>query len=119
MTTVDISRRLSPRILNADVDSFHGLNTVVGFMPSRPEAAAKNIQTAYNRMLEKQRLENEQLAITKNATDAARAAEIEFHGAVLAMKGSVRGQFGPNSNEAQAVGYKKTSAYKRPRRRTA
>jgi hypothetical protein len=30
----------------------------------------------------------------------------------------VRGQFGPNSDATQAIGYKKKSEYKRPRRRT-
>jgi hypothetical protein len=56
--------------------------------------------------------------LLKAANDAARQAEWDFHNAVLAMKESVKGQFGPDSDAAQAIGYKKKSEYKRPRRRT-
>jgi hypothetical protein len=37
----------------------------------------------------------------------------------MAMKEAVRGHFGSDSNEAQAIGYKKKSERKRPRRRAA
>jgi hypothetical protein len=46
--------------------------------------------------------------------DAARLAEWEFHNAVLAMRALIRGQFGANSDEAQAVGLKKKSKHKAP-----
>lgn len=36
---------------------------------------------------------------------------------MLSMKESVQGLFGPNSDEAQAIGYKHKSECKRPRRR--
>ncbi|MEH2022981.1 MAG: hypothetical protein V7K62_05150 [Nostoc sp.] len=51
------------------------------------------------------------------AADAARLAEWEFHNAVLAMKEVVRGQYGADSDQAQAVGLKKKSEYKRPSRK--
>ncbi len=51
--------------------------------------------------------------------DHARRAEWEFHEAVLTMKQSVPGQFGPNSDEIQALGYKRKSLRKRNRRRNA
>lgn len=53
------------------------------------------------------------------AADAARLAEWEFHNAVLAMKEVVKGQFGSDSDEAQAVGLKKKSDRKRPVRQRA
>jgi hypothetical protein len=68
-------------------------------------------------MLAKQKQEIELTTPARAAVDAARQAEVEFHEAVLSMKESVRGQFGPNSDEAQAIGYKRKSEYKRPRRR--
>lgn len=55
-------------------------------------------------MLAKRQKENELQAMIKTASDAARQAEVEFHDMVMAMKESVRGQFGPNSDEAQAIG---------------
>ena len=63
--------------------------------------------------------ETELLTKAKAATDKARQAEWEFHNAVMAMKEAVRGHFGSDSDEAQAVGYKKKSEHKRPRRRAA
>jgi len=61
-------------------------------------------------------IETEKLALYRAATDTARLAEWEFHNAVLAMKEFVRGQYGSDSNEAQAVGLKKKSDRKRPTR---
>ena len=119
MTTVDFSRRISPKTITADIAAYNGLSTVNNYVPTRSEATPTGIKAAYDAMLAKQKKETELIAMTKSAADAARQAEVEFHGAVLAMKESVRGQFGPNSDEAQAIGYKRKSEYKRPRRRTA
>lgn len=70
-------------------------------------------------MREKQQAKTEKLAIAKAATDAARLAEWEFHNAILAMKECVRGQFGSDSDAAQAVGFKKKSERKCPKRSAA
>lgn len=59
------------------------------------------------------------MAMYRAAADAARLAEWEFHNAVIAMKEVVRGQFGSDSNEAQAVGLKKKSDRKRSVRQRA
>jgi hypothetical protein len=63
-----------------------------------------------------QQKETEQQAMLKAASDAARQAEWEFHNSILSMKEAVRAQFGPDSDEAQSIGYKKKSERKRPRR---
>ena len=115
MTTVDFSRRVSAKTIGADIDSFHGMSTIQDYNPVRG-ATQKAIQAAYDEMLAKQQKETEQMAMVKTATDAARLAEVEFHDLVQTMKETVRGQFGPNSDEAQAVGYKRKSEYKRRRR---
>jgi hypothetical protein len=119
MTTVDFSRRVSQKIITADITAYHGLSTVVGYITVRSEATPVGLKDAYEVMLEKQKKETELAAQLKASADAARQAEVNFHSAVLAMKESIRGQFGPNSDEAQAVGYKKKSEYKRPRRQSA
>ena len=116
MNTVDFSRRVSTKIIDADIDSFHGLNFIRNYIPVRSEATPEALKTGYEAMCAKQQKEIELLAASKAASDAARLAEVEFHDMVMAMKETVRGQYGPNSDEAQAVGYKKKSEYKRPRR---
>lgn len=115
MPTQDTNRRLTPLSLRQDIDAYHGLQTISGFTTARTEATPEAIQAAYEAMLAKQREETEKQAIFKAAADAARLTEWEFHNSVLAMKEAVKGQFGSDSDEAAAVGFKKKSERKRPK----
>ncbi|MEH2152690.1 hypothetical protein [Nostoc sp.] len=103
--------------LRKSLTSFHGLQTVSTYDTSRSNASVANIQQAYQAMLAQQQAETEKLALYRAAVDAARLAEWEFHNAVLAMKEVVRGQYGSDSDQAQAVGLKKKSNRKRPTRK--
>lgn len=114
MPTANTNRRLSPQVISQDIASLNGLKTIAAYSTSRPEALPSTLQEAYQTMLAQQQAETEQLALYRAAADAARLAEWEFHNCVLAMKEAVRGQFGSDSNEAQAVGLKKKSERKRP-----
>ena len=75
------------------------------------------LQEVYQAMLICQQTETKKLALYRAAADAARLAEWEFHNTVLAMKENVRGQYGSDSDQAQAVGLKKKSDRKRPSRK--
>ncbi len=119
MAIVDTSRRLPIRYILQDIESFEGVGAVPSYPTARPEATPEYLQTAMQAMQAMQQQETELLAKAKAAADKARLAEWEFHNAVMAMKATVRGHFGPDSDEAQAVGYKKKSERKRPRRRAA
>lgn len=110
------SRRITSQQLSQDVDSLNGLNVIRNYTTSRSIATPENLQLAYRTMLTCQQAETEQQVQYKAAIDAARQAEWEFHNAVLAMKEAVRGQYGSDSNEAQAIGLKKKSERKRPSR---
>ncbi|MFB2769425.1 hypothetical protein ACE1AT_09060 [Pelatocladus sp. BLCC-F211] len=117
MPTPDTTRRLSPQIISQDIDSLHGLQTISTYNTSRADASVDNLQQAYQAMVMQQQVETEKLALYRAAADAARLAEWEFHNAVLAMKEVVRGQYGSDSDQAQAVGLKKKSDRKRPNRK--
>jgi len=119
MPTADTNRRLRSAYLEQDIESLRGLSTVTHYLASRTEATPEALQSAYNDMIAAQSEEIEAMVHAKAATDKARLAEWVFHDRVLAMKESVRGQFGSDSNEAQAIGYKKKSERKRPRRTAA
>ncbi len=119
MPTINVARRLASRIINADIEAIHGLTTIQGYIPARPEASGHAIQDFYEDMQAKRREETVLEVNLKAAIDASRAAEWKFHNAVLAMKESVKGQFGADSTAAQAVGYTRKSAHKRTRPRTA
>ncbi len=116
MPPQNTSRRLAAQLLNQNVDSLNGFNTIQGYSTKRQEATPAALQQTYQSMLAFQQAETEKLALYRAAADAARLAEWEFHNAVLAMKEVVRGQFGADSNEAQSVGLKKKSDRKRPTR---
>ncbi|WP_414572981.1 hypothetical protein [Nostoc sp. CCY 9925] len=117
MPTQDTTRRLRPQLISEDVTSWHGLQTISTYDTTRADASAVKLEQAYQVMLSQQQAENEKLTLYRAAADAARLAEWEFHNAVLAMKEVVRGQYGSDSDQAQAVGLKKKSEYKRPSRK--
>jgi len=114
MAIPDTTRRITPNIIKQDIDSFNGLKTVTEYKTARTEATPEALQLAYNEMLAKQSEETEKEKLFKAASDASKQAEWVFHNAVLAMKESVRGQFGSDSDAAQAIGFKKKSERKRP-----
>jgi hypothetical protein len=116
MNKIDYSKKIPAKVIDADIDSLHGLSFITNYIPVRSEATPEELQAAYDTMFSLQKQEVELTAQIKAISDAARQAEVEFHEAVLAMKETVRGQFGPNSDEAAAIGYKKKSEYKRRRR---
>jgi dihydroxyacetone kinase-like predicted kinase len=119
MPVVNIARRLSGKVIQTDIDSLNGLGIVDTYIPVRSEAAPQALRNTYETMLAKQQHETELTVTLKAASDDARQAEWNFHNAILAMKESIKGQFGPDSNASQAVGYKKKSEYKRRTRRNA
>ena len=117
MTIQDTTRRLRPQTISQDITSFHGLQTVSTYNTTRADASAAKLQEVYQAMLISQQIETEKLALYRATSDAARLAEWEFHNAVLAMKEVVCGQYGSDSDQAQAVGLKKKSDRKRPSRK--
>ncbi|GAX39758.1 hypothetical protein NIES4075_07160 [Tolypothrix sp. NIES-4075] len=117
MPVQDRIRRLPSQAINQDITSLHGLQTISTYDTTRADASIAKLQQAYQTMLVSQQAETEKLTLYRAATDAARLAEWEFHNAILAMKEVVRGQYGSDSDEAQAVGLKKKSERKRPNRK--
>ncbi|MEH2192542.1 MAG: hypothetical protein V7K98_07845 [Nostoc sp.] len=117
MPAQDKTRRLPSQSISQDITSLHGLQTITTYTTTRTDASLANLQQAYQTMLAQQQAETEKLALYRAAADAARLAEWEFHNAVLAMKEVVRGQYGSDSDQAQAIGLKKKSERKRPSRK--
>ncbi|MBE9158842.1 hypothetical protein IQ265_18665 [Nodosilinea sp. LEGE 06152] len=112
----DMTRRLAPKRIAQDIQALNSLNVIANYAPMRPEAARQALRQAYETMEQSQKDEVLMEATLKATRDRARQAEWAFHNAVLAMKQSVLGQFGPNSSEIQAIGYTKASKRKRSSR---
>lgn len=117
MPTQDRTRRLPSLAISQDISSLHGLQTISNYDTSHADASIANLQQAYQTMVVSQETATEKLTLYRAAADAARLAEWEFHNAILAMKEVVRGQYGSDSDQAQAVGLKKKSERKRPNRK--
>ncbi|PSN11766.1 hypothetical protein C7293_22950 [filamentous cyanobacterium CCT1] len=119
MPNTDTSRRLRSTYLDQDVDSLRGACTIADYTSARPETTIDGLQNSYAETIAAQDEETAIMVRAKAAAYKARLAEWQFHQNVLAMKELVRGVYGSDSNEAQAVGYKKKSERKRPRRSAA
>jgi hypothetical protein len=109
--------RLSQDIIQQDVSSFKGFKTIPDYTTSRSDATAEVIEAAYQDMLDKQQQEKAAALAAKDATAAARKAERHFHVTVRAMKEVVKGQYGIDGREANAVGLKRRSEYNTPKRK--
>jgi glutathione peroxidase-family protein len=114
MATQNTNRRLRPEAIVQGNTALSGLRTMTDYNPIRYEASLEAMQKAQADMLKAQELEVQLKAQYRAASDEARLAEWNFYNCVLAVKTSVVAQYGPDSNQAQTIGLKKKSAYKRP-----
>jgi hypothetical protein len=114
----DESKRLNPSVLASDTDSFSALQAITTYTPANSAFATAAINTIRTNLLAAQHVEAQAAAAAATARDNAVANEWEFHNAMIGAKDQVVAQYGRDSNEAQAVGRKKTSEYK-PRTRKA
>jgi hypothetical protein len=111
------TKRLSREVIQQDIASMNGLSIISGYQSFRAEATPEALQLAYQTMLSRQQDEAEQQIIAREASEAARQAEHDYHNAVLAMKEAVKGQFGSDGKEAVAIGLKRKSDRKVPTRK--
>jgi phage major head subunit gpT-like protein len=50
MNTVDFSRRVSAKTIDADIDSFHGMGFIKNYIPVRSEATPEALKAGYEAM---------------------------------------------------------------------
>jgi len=110
------TRRINPRVLAEDVDSYDALKAIPAYAPSNPAFVQAKVDLARSQMIAAQQAETQAEAAWKTARDTANAKEWAFHNLILGAKKQVIAQFGENSDEVQAVGLKKKSEYKAPQR---
>jgi hypothetical protein len=111
------ANRLRPSQIQTDKDAFAALQAITGYAPANTAYTLAKITAAQASLASAQQAEAQALAAAAGARDDAVAREREFHDLMLGAKDQVIAQYGPNSNEAQALGRKKKSEYSRPTRR--
>lgn len=113
------NRPLNPSQLGANEDAFAALQTITGYTPNNPAYTLAAVTTAHDNLTAKQRAAVQAEAAAATARDEAVAEAWRFHNIILAVKDQVRGQFGKDSTEVQALGLKRKSEYKTPKRKPA
>jgi hypothetical protein len=108
------TRRIPPTTLQADLESFAALQAIDNYAPANAAYAVAAIAAAKQNMEAKQTAETQAAAAYDAARDTATDGEWDFHNLITGAKTQVEAQFGPNSDQIQALGRKKKSEYARP-----
>ena len=112
------SKRLPPAKLEADESGFAALRSMTSYTPINPAYALEAVRAAHAELENLRRAEAQAAASLVAARDSAIAQEWEFHNLMLGVKEQVIAQFGKDSAEVQALGLKRKSEYKPPKRRS-
>lgn len=108
----DQTKRLKPSNLTGDQNSLAALKNITTYAPANPAYSMAALTTLEADMLAAETAEAQAEAALATARDVANAREWAFHNATIGMRDQVMAQYGRDSNEAQAVGRKKTSERK-------
>lgn len=111
------TRPLPPSQMSANEDAFAALQGIRGYAPNNPTYTLDAVMTAHEALLVKQWTAVRAEAAAGAARDEAVAESWRFHNLILGVKDQVRAQFGKDSAEVQALGLKRKSEYKTPRRK--
>lgn len=111
------SRRLNPSILADDLEIFAALKTIEDYKPANPAYTVTALGVIDTNRMSAHDKEAQISAAYESARDDHVSLQWEFHNGVLGAKDQVIAQFGPDSNEAQAMKLKKKSEYKNPTRK--
>ena len=107
------SGRVPAKIINEDIQAFHGLATIQGYAPHDPDLTLEAITATYEELMaDRAALVRAQIALDI-IRDKIGNTEQRFHGQMRGSKDSVRGQYGDDSNEYAALGMKKKSERKK------
>ncbi|HYY59074.1 MAG TPA: hypothetical protein VE842_17220 [Pyrinomonadaceae bacterium] len=112
------SKRLSPIKIEADEKGFAALQAFTSYTPINHAYSLSAVGAAHAELEELRNLEERAAAAAAAARDNTVAKEWEFHNLMLGVKEQVIAQFGKDSDEVQALGLKRKSEYKPPKRRS-
>lgn len=113
------TRRIPPSALMEDLDIYSALKAITSYTPSNPAYTLVAVDAIRARLVAKQEAEAQAAAAQESARDDLVAAQWDFHNAMLGAKDQVVAQFGPNSNEVNALKLKKKTEYKNPTRKVS
>ena len=112
------SKRVPPIKMEADENGLAALEAITGYTPINPAYALDAVRAVHLELKTFRDREVQVAAEAASARDRTVAKEWEFHNLMLGVKEQVIAQFGKDSTEVQALGLKRKSEYKPPRRRS-
>lgn len=113
------SKRLPPGKIEADESGFAALQTITGYTPINSTYTVNAVMAAHEELQALRKVEAQAAAAAAVARGDTIAKEWEFHNLMLGVKEQVIAQFGKDSEQLQAIGLKRKSEYKPPKRRSS
>ena len=111
------NKRLTPAQLQADLDAYTALQGIATYAPANTAYAKTAIAAKLTAMKTAQDAELAAQVTLSTGRDTSTAAEWDFHNFMLAAKEQVIAQYGKSSDQLQALGLKKKTEYKAPKRK--
>lgn len=115
----DQTKPLPAATLAEDEASFNALQQIPGYDPASSDISLAALTALHNEKDTAQVREDQLKASHATAHDERVRLQWEFHNHILRVKDQISAQYGKDSNEAQEVGRKKTTEYKRRSRKPA
>jgi hypothetical protein len=112
-------KRLPPGKIEADENGFAALQTITGYTPINSTYSLDAVRTAHEELRNLRQAAATAQAEAQAARESTLAKEWEFHNLMLGVKEQVIAQFGKDSDEVEALGLKRKSDYKPPKRRSS
>ena len=111
-------KRLPPGKIEADENGFAALEQIKSYTPINNTYSLDAVRSAHEELRSLRRAAAAVQAQAQAARDSAVAKEWEFHNLMLGVKEQVIAQFGKDSTEVEALGLKRKSDYKPPKRKS-
>lgn len=112
-------RRLSSKTAESNLVAYNNLAAMPDYAPTKEEFAKETAATHFSQVLDAKRMEAEAEVKWRAQRASAIAAEWRLHNTMLGCKAQTLAQFGPDSNQAEALGLKKKSEYKKRKRKAS
>ena len=106
------NRRLTPAEVAKDIEIFGALKDVKKYAPANPDYSVESLGAKQTTLTDAQDASAQADVAAATKRDILVNAQWDFHNSIIGAKSSVVAQFGPDSNEVQAVQLKKKTEYR-------
>jgi hypothetical protein len=113
----DETRRLKPKELTDDEEVYAAMKAMADYAPANQAYTQAKLDAGHAELEAAWHASVQADAAAEAARDTLVAMQWAFHNVILGTKDQVMAQYGPNSDEVQAVKLKKKSEYKTPKRK--